>query len=147
MRLLTAILAAAFLVAAFTMPAAAAKPPSKKLPPALVKAVSSPVEQGDYLAIVATVKAPKGTMFSGTATVHFASGDVEVVLNQVKKSPTARARTPVGVDEATGSITVDATVTAVTTSGATTWLRTITVEIVPPALVEPAPEPVLGSGA
>lgn len=125
--LVTAIL----LVAAVAGPAAAAKPTGKKLPPTVVKVVASGGEQGDFLTVNATIRAPKGTGVSGTAVVHFASGDVSFDLAQVRKSLTLRARTAVGAEEATGPVMIDVTLYA----GGLAFVRTVSVDIVEPAPV------------
>ena len=75
--------------------------------------------------------APKGTGVSGTAVVHFASGDVSFDLAQVRKSLTLRARTAVGAEEATGPVMIDVTLYA----GGLAFVRTVSVDIVEPAPV------------
>ncbi len=68
--------------------------------------------QGGQLRVQAKVKHPmRGSTFTATAVVHFASGDVTVELLRRGKSFVAQGRVPVADDEATGPVSVDVTIT------------------------------------
>ncbi|MEP7159284.1 MAG: hypothetical protein ABI797_07635 [Chloroflexota bacterium] len=67
---------------------------------------------GGALHIQAKVKhAVRGTDFSATATVHFASGDVTVDLKRRGKSFVAGGKVPVPADQPVGEVAVDVTIT------------------------------------
>lgn len=69
-------------------------------------------EQGGTMLVKAKVlHRVKGTSFSASAVVKFASGTAKVDLKRVGKSYVARLRVPVLVDEAIGDVPVDVTIT------------------------------------
>jgi hypothetical protein len=73
---------------------------------------ASAAAPGGTLQVLAKVKhAVRGTDFSATATVHFASGDVTVDLNRRGKSFVAGAKVPVPADQPIGEVAVDVTIT------------------------------------
>jgi hypothetical protein len=75
-------------------------------------AKTSAAAQGGAMHVVAKVKhAQRGSTFSATATVHFASGDQTVTLTRHGKSFVAKGRVAVASDETPGSVPVDVTVT------------------------------------
>ena len=73
---------------------------------------ASAAQVGGSLHILAKVKhAVRGTDFSATATVHFASGDVTIDLNRRGKSYVAGGKVPVPADQPVGPVAVDVTIT------------------------------------
>jgi len=73
---------------------------------------ASAAEPGGSLHLLAKVKhAVRGTTFSASAVVHFASGDVLVTLNQRGKSFVAGGNAPVPADQPVGPVAVDITIT------------------------------------
>jgi hypothetical protein len=73
---------------------------------------ASAAEQGGSLHLLAKVKhAVRGSTFSATAVVHFASGDVLVTLNQRGKSFVAGGKVAVPADQPVGPVGVDITIT------------------------------------
>jgi hypothetical protein len=69
-------------------------------------------EQGGNLKLRARAKhGDRNEVFSASAIVHFASGDVTVTLSRKGKNLDARVRVPVAQDEALGSVLVDFSVT------------------------------------
>jgi hypothetical protein len=73
---------------------------------------ASAAQVGGTLHILAKVKhAVRGTDFSATATVHFASGDVTIELNRRGKSYVAGGKVPVPADQPVGPVAVDVTIT------------------------------------
>lgn len=75
-------------------------------------AKASAAEPGGALHLIAKAKhATRGTDFSATATVHFASGDVIVELTRRGKSFVAGGTVPVPADQPIGPVAVDVTIT------------------------------------
>jgi hypothetical protein len=73
---------------------------------------ASAAAPGGALHIMAKVKhAVRGTDFSATATVHFASGDVTVELTRRGKSFVAGGKVAVPADQPIGEVAVDVTIT------------------------------------
>jgi len=73
---------------------------------------ASAAEPGGSLHLLAKVKhAVRGKAFAASATVHFASGDVIVALNQRGKSFVAGGNVPVPADQSVGTVPVDITIT------------------------------------
>jgi hypothetical protein len=82
---------------------------------------ASSAEQGERMSITVEARhAARGTAFSATAVVHFASGDVTVTLVRKGHSSTLRARVPVSATETVGPVNVDVTVTYGTTTTTST---------------------------
>jgi hypothetical protein len=75
-------------------------------------AKSSAGNPGGAIHLVAKAKhATRGTDFSATATVHFASGDVTVDLSRRGKSFVAGGKVAVPADQPLGPVAVDVTIT------------------------------------
>ncbi len=75
-------------------------------------AKASAAQPGGAIHLVAKAKhAARGTDFSATATVHFASGDVTVDLNRHGKSFVAGGKVAVPADQPLGPVAVDVTIT------------------------------------
>jgi len=75
-------------------------------------AKSSAAQPGGALHLIAKAKhATRGTDFSATATVHFASGDVIVELTRRGKSFVAGGRVAVPADQPLGPVAVDVVIT------------------------------------
>jgi len=87
------------------------------------KAHASAATQGGSLHISAKVlHVTRSTTFSATAVVHFASGDVSVVLKRAGHSFHAGVRVPVAADAALGPVAVDVTISyGVTTQVVSVW--------------------------
>ena len=69
-------------------------------------------EQGHRMLVKAKVlHRVKGTSFSASAVIDFASGPVTVELKRAGKSYVARLRVPVAADEAIGDVPVAVTIT------------------------------------
>jgi len=89
---------------------------------------ASSAEQGEAMSVSVKVKHPtRGTAFSATAVVHFASGDVTVTLMPKGHSFNARVRVPVSATETVGPVNVDVTVTY----GTTTVMQTVVGNVKP----------------
>jgi hypothetical protein len=87
---------------------------------------ASAAEPGGSLHLLAKVKhAVRGSTFSATAVVHFASGDVLVTLNQRGKSFVAGGTAAVPADQPVGLVAVDITITynSVPTAVPTFWAK------------------------
>lgn len=85
--------------------------------------------QGGSLHVTAKVKHPvRGTSFSASAVVHFASGDVNVTLKNHGHSFNAGGRAAVAADETVGPVAVDITIVY----GATTQTLTVQGTVQPP---------------
>lgn len=81
-------------------------------PAASFRARANHAAQGGELKVTAKVKhATKGSTFSASAVVHFASGDVAMELTRHGKSFNSRARFPVPADQPAGPVAVDVTFT------------------------------------
>lgn len=75
-------------------------------------AKASAAQPGGAIHLIAKAKhATRGTDFSATATVHFASGDVIVELTRRGKSFVAGGAVPVPADQPIGPVAVDVTIT------------------------------------
>lgn len=75
-------------------------------------AKSSAAEPGGAIHLIAKAKhATRGTDFSATATVHFASGDVIVELTRRGKSFVAGGKVAVPADQPLGPVAVDVVIT------------------------------------
>ena len=75
-------------------------------------AKASAAQQGGQLHLLAKVKhAVRGSTFSASAVVHFASGDVTVALTQRGKSFVAGGKVAVPADQPAGPVAVDVTIT------------------------------------
>ena len=74
-------------------------------------------EPGGSLHLLAKVNnAMRGTAFSASAVVHFASGDANVTLNQRGKSYVAGGKVAVPDGQAVGTVSVEVTIIYGTTS-------------------------------
>jgi hypothetical protein len=81
-------------------------------PAATFNAKANHAAQGGALHVKGKVKhATRGSTFSASATVHFASGDVTVELNRYGKSFNSGAKVPVPADQPVGPVAVDVTIT------------------------------------
>ena len=75
-------------------------------------AKASAAHPGGAIHLIAKAKhATRGTDFSATATVHFASGDVTVDLFRRGKSFVAGGKVAVPADQPIGPVAVDVTIT------------------------------------
>jgi hypothetical protein len=81
-------------------------------PAASFTARANHAQQGGHMQVRAKVKhAVRGSTFSATAVVHFASGDVTVEMTRNGKSFNSRAKVDVPADQPVGPVAVDVTVT------------------------------------
>ncbi len=77
--------------------------------------------QGGQLMVQAKARHSVKGDFSATAVVHFASGDVSVVLTRTGHSSRVSVKVPVSLTEQPGSVSVDVSITS---NGATQTLTT-----------------------
>jgi hypothetical protein len=81
-------------------------------PAATFNARANHAQQGGNLHVTGKVKhAVRGSTFSASATVYFASGPVTVPLNRYGKSFNSGAKVPVPADQPVGPVAVDVTIT------------------------------------
>jgi hypothetical protein len=105
-RVALAIMSGLMIVALMAPTVLAARPATSFV------AKASAAQPGGALHIVAKAKhATRGTDFSATAVVHFASGDVSVDLNRHGKSFVAGGKVAVPADQPLGPVAVDVTIT------------------------------------
>ncbi len=105
-RIALAIVSGLMIVALMAPAVLAARPATSFV------AKASAAQPGGALHLIAKAKhATRGTDFSATATVHFASGDVTVDLTRRGKSFVAGGKVPVPADQPVGSVPVDVTIT------------------------------------
>jgi hypothetical protein len=105
-RVALAIMSGLMIVALMARTVLAARPATSFV------AMASAAQPGGALHIVAKAKhATRGTDFSATAVVHFASGDVSVDLNRHGKSFVAGGKVAVPADQPLGPVAVDVTIT------------------------------------
>lgn len=94
------------MIVALVAPIAAAMPATSFV------AKASAGAPGGHLHVMAKVKHPvRGSTFSASAVVHFASGDVTVSLNRHGKSFVAGAKVAIPADQPLGTVAVDVTIT------------------------------------
>lgn len=75
-------------------------------------AKASAAQPGGAIHLIAKAKhATRGTSFTATATVHFASGDVTIDLIRRGKSFVAGGKVPVPADQPLGPVEVDVVIT------------------------------------
>jgi hypothetical protein len=95
------------LLVALIAPVASAARPA----PSFVGKASAGNPDGAIHLLAKVKHAVRGSTFSATATVHFASGDVVVNLTQRGKSFVAGGKAAVPADQPVGTVAVDITIT------------------------------------
>jgi hypothetical protein len=106
MRRVALAIVSGLMIVALMAPTALARPATSFV------AKSSAGHPGGALHLVAKAKHPtRGTDFSCSAVVHFASGDVAVDLNRRGKSFVCGGRVAVPADQPEGPVAVDVTIT------------------------------------
>ena len=105
-RVALAIVSGLMIVALMAPTVLAARPATT-----FVAKASAGVPDGAIHLVAKAKHATRGTDFSATATVHFASGDVIVELTRRGKSFVAGGAVPVPADQPLGPVAVDVTIT------------------------------------